>query len=711
MFHKHMNILPVSLSLALACSLSFALTAPTVGAAEAKSLFEDKGVANAIGKLTEKMKAPVRVLVIEIKPTILTLQVQDPAAPTHINEYKYARRPGVLALLGDAAVSGPEPVKLSLINPRLEENLFTLTDVNFAAVPETIREALKRVKVEGGVVEGITIRKQLLLNQSGPVEWSIYVRSPRESATAYADAAGKIHRLDLRGTTRAETLDLLQGGEMLNEAIAQIREQFGASPVFTSFSISTKSVSFKMRNPKDRADVVGHYWDINGIHQSTDIMLPGIRKKMGQGVRDEQLFSINDVDWSRLPALRPIALEKAAVPGGRIQGIDLGRPETVGEAKPVRWNFTVAAGLLGQNTSVEFDAKSGALTRAISPKSRETVGNYFEPEAARRAIPVIGKELSRAVGYVDLTFSKENVSIKAPTREKPELIRQFFYKENEEVVEFGVPMPGNPLYKDFTKAWLFTLADLEPALPRLEELQRKTLERLGLSEGAVERMTFFRHSVFYPKNKKVLLEIRAANSKGEDGRVVYDLDGREIDVVGGASDKADAASDAEAPAQLRTLGITDATPARVKKFDAHFASFLKLNEKFGQTKVYKLRQSAPEKLFTLPREEFQKFGKVQCDMLESIDGMLAVFAERTPPSETIASSKASAKARSREFWETYRKVWDACCQQSKILEQNWEEWVAIGNPPDAPDKKPWQQEVDRLQGEIDAAQKRVEAFK
>ena len=64
------------------------------------------------------------------------------------------------------------------------------------------------------------------------------------------------------------------------------------------------------------------------------------------------------------------------------------------------------------------------------------------------------------------------------------------------------------------------VADLEPVLPNLAALQQKTLERLRLGEGAVQRVTFFRHSAFYPQNRKVLVEIRVENPKGENGRVV-----------------------------------------------------------------------------------------------------------------------------------------------------------------------------------------------
>ena len=414
-----MKIPGISGSSAFACTVCISLIPDLAAAAEPASLLEGKSAADAVAKLSEKLKPPVRVYTIEIDPTSIRLQVQDPAAPTHINEYTYTTRTGLNALRGAEVISGPAPVQLHLINPRLEENLFDLTDVDFAAVPETIGEALRRAKVEDGAIREITIRRQVLLNDSGPVQWEMSVRSPRESALAYADARGKIRRLDLSETTRARTMDLTQGGEMLIEAIAKIREQFGPSPVFKSFSISTRTVGFRIRDPKNPTDDVGHYWDINGIQKSTSGIPAEIRRRMGDSERDEMLFSIEDIDWSRLPALRPIAVEKAAVPGGRISSIDVDRPRTEGDAKPVRWKFDVRAGLMGEGTVVEFDAKSGAFTRLNLPKSRQAAVNYVEPETARRAIAAIGRELNRAVGFVEIMLSKEKASATGPLVRKP----------------------------------------------------------------------------------------------------------------------------------------------------------------------------------------------------------------------------------------------------------------------------------------------------
>jgi hypothetical protein len=81
-----------------------------------QNLFEGAASQEAIKKLSEKLRSPVRVLKIEIKPATLTIQVQDPAAPGHVNEYTYRNFTGLAALILPA-VSGPTAVQLSLINP------------------------------------------------------------------------------------------------------------------------------------------------------------------------------------------------------------------------------------------------------------------------------------------------------------------------------------------------------------------------------------------------------------------------------------------------------------------------------------------------------------------------------------------------------------------------------------------------------------------
>ena len=217
------------------------------------------------------MTSPVRVLKIEIKPETLTIQVQDPAVPSYVNEYTYRNLSGLAAMIFPT-VSGPTAVKLSLINPQLEENLFNLDQVNFAAVPAAVREAVRRVALDGGgTVESIRIQRQVGIFPSpfsGDIEWAISVHSSRESASAYADAQGRIDHLNLSGTRRAQTLDYTEDREMLADAIGTIRSKFGSGAIFNHISVSRLSLGFTVRDEKDPNETHSYGCDINGIHRS-----------------------------------------------------------------------------------------------------------------------------------------------------------------------------------------------------------------------------------------------------------------------------------------------------------------------------------------------------------------------------------------------------------------------------------------------------------
>ena len=153
--------------------------------------------------------------------------------------------------------------------------------------------------------------------------------------------------------------------------------------------------------------------------------------------------------------------------------------------------------------------------------------------------------------------------------------------------------------------------------------------------------------------------------------------------------------------------MTDATPERVAKFDSLTASYEKLGKKLQNTQWSKVRKSDPKKVRTLPREAVGEMMKVQQELLDCADQILAVFAERQPPSDAIASSKAKPYERAREYWETQRQVCDVALKQSTLLDENWAEWVATGRPDDAADFKPWHKEASRLQEEIETANERI----
>ena len=61
-------------------------------------------------------------------------------------------------------------------------------------------------------------------------------------------------------------------------------------------------------------------------------------------------------------------------------------------------------------------------------------------------------------------------------------------------------------------------------------MEQDTLTRLGLADGKIERITISKQKLFMPRNDRVLIEVRAEAGKRQ-GRVVYDVNGKVVDIV------------------------------------------------------------------------------------------------------------------------------------------------------------------------------------
>ena len=115
-------------------------------------------------------------------------------------------------------------LRLSLLRPRLgqraaggparrhrgqcRDRLLRLEGVAIAEVAEVGRRALERAALEDpATVTSIAIERNITLLPEpsyGDVRWSIDVRSERDSARVYADAAGNVVAADLSQTNRAK---------------------------------------------------------------------------------------------------------------------------------------------------------------------------------------------------------------------------------------------------------------------------------------------------------------------------------------------------------------------------------------------------------------------------------------------------------------------------------------------------------------------------
>jgi hypothetical protein len=140
------------------------------------SLFSSEQLALALKAL--RAKASGKLLRLEIRARELTLQVEDASTPGAVLELHYR----------DGRVSEPEHATVRG-KGQLADNLFDASELKLEAIPELLREAVRRVDPESGTVDLVLVRRNL--PDTEDVQLRVYVTSPRRSGYIDADRAGQ----------------------------------------------------------------------------------------------------------------------------------------------------------------------------------------------------------------------------------------------------------------------------------------------------------------------------------------------------------------------------------------------------------------------------------------------------------------------------------------------------------------------------------------
>ncbi len=488
------------------------------------NMFEGTTAEQAMTELSRKIGHPARAFNVDITPLSLAVRVQDPAKPSHIDEYKLEHVYALRDFFHYVSVTGPTPFQPTLVNNNLEENLFDLNKVNIADVAETAKSAVNRAALEeGGAVAKIHIQRHLYLmpkTHSGEVEWEIQVKSDREYANAYADARGRINHLNLDGTNRARNLNLYTDAKELQNIAGMMREVFGNTPGILRLVLYRNYVSFDARDPQKSKKLTSYIANLNGVTIG-----------LAQTARDQQLsdkwyFAVNDVDWSLVPKILKQAQIELQMPKGDLSLITLGKPAFEGDVQALRWAVQIRDEQ-GEFGEVEFNP-GGAVMQVKLPASRQVHLSMFNPDGAGRAIVGIKKRFGAHARLIELAFDEHSATITAPNPKQPGHLRDFIYSDDRFSDYVGTDM--TPFYRGFNAESFFDLDEIEAALPRkLAQLEKITLDRLRIANGKIERITITKHPKMQPIQPKVTLEIRA-NSGDRSGWVTFDMQGNVISV-------------------------------------------------------------------------------------------------------------------------------------------------------------------------------------
>ncbi|HYA41038.1 MAG TPA: hypothetical protein VEF34_07025 [Syntrophobacteraceae bacterium] len=348
------------------------------------NMFKGNTAQKAMSDLCEKIRHPAKALDVHITPVSLSLHVQDPAKPSHIDEYKVAHGYALRNRIHLIAITGPAPYQPGLLNGNLDQNLFDLGNLNLAGIAETAKSAVDLAGLEeGGAVAAIDIRRHVCSplggrphvsamgkTSCGEIRWDIQVKSDREYASAYADANGRIDYLNLDGTNRAQNLNLHADVKELQDVVGKMREVFGNTPGILKLTLGLKSIDIDARDPLKPKRLMNYSADLNGVWMGFEASSIGRPS-------NEQFFALDDVDWALVPSMLNQASAKVRMPKDAIWLVTLNKPDAMSpafmrEPNPqyhtleLRWTVDLRD-KDGERAQVQFDP-GGALIKVKLPE-------------------------------------------------------------------------------------------------------------------------------------------------------------------------------------------------------------------------------------------------------------------------------------------------------------------------------------------------------
>jgi len=510
--------------------VAVALLAPAVSAAADDSLFDEGRAQSALQKIFDKANHPTKILSLELRPLRLDVELQDPAQLRHIDAWSDTVQTSTLQRLvfGSDAIAGPRPVDPSLPNPDLAANLFDFKSEDAAVVPKLIAAAIQRAQLEDPAqVSSMELRRQLHLvpePSSGAPQWTINVTSGRERAEIYADLAGNITHANFDGTHRAQALNYQNGGKELDDVVAAVADVLGKEPTIKTVTVYDHSLVFEALNPEHPERYARFTAGLNGVYQ--DLLLDTVVNIAIPNQPPPGKFAITDPAWSLLPKLEQAARDRLQLPGGKVGLVKLSKPATGVGGPVLEWEVNIAA---ADDRTVEgyvvFD-NGGNVLRTHYPPGRGPKLDLLDPAGYATAFDGISSALGQHAQMVEMEFRPDKVMLTTKNPQKPDDLIVFEYQGEGVSRSIMTAM----VWPTFGPDWFFDLSQVQQAGELWPRLKQDTLSRLGLADGKIERITFSKQKIFMPGNKQVLIEVRAEAGR-RDGRVVYDLNGKVVDVV------------------------------------------------------------------------------------------------------------------------------------------------------------------------------------
>jgi hypothetical protein len=133
----------------------------------------------------------------------------------------------------------------------------------------------------------------------------------------------------------------------------------------------------------------------------------------------------------------------------------------------------------------------------------------------------------------------------------------------------------------------------------------------------------------------------------------------------------------------------------------------KLNERLEAARWITLKKN-PTTARTRTRQDLQDLREIFSQYRECADGAMKVIAQAESKGIDLTAFLAEKAFARLQFWSVLQQWSKAFSENLALIDQHWEEWKTQPEAPDEKSMKPWQREMKRLNGVIDAKSKELE---
>lgn len=309
------------------------------------------------------------------------------------------------------------------------------------------------------------------------------------------------------------------------EAQQALADEIGDALVH-DITIDDDRVSITADHATDPEQTTDYYWDGQTVYSGISMA-----NFTAMGMGDTKPFPLADLPLDRLPEIKIAAINAFALPKALITEIEGTMPTTRTSKKLIPLWEVHFAQPGGESGSVFLTANAQVVDVILPASRQEAVGPWLAPATVASTLARLGEEFGPNARYAEIFIDDSKALVQMEDPQNPGQIAEI-YVDADSMTRGESMMAGTPIGPTLDRT--FTLADIASLdADMLADLERRTLERMGMPNMSVFRYTISRSVLFMtPEDDRLVVEVRAELPDGwTSGRVAYDMDGNEVDVV------------------------------------------------------------------------------------------------------------------------------------------------------------------------------------